>query len=263
MNTDPTSIKDAAKRLREFLETRDSNTTLSHAQSLEAISRACFNRSWQEVRLLAPAHTRYVTPKEAHYLCRKGDAYLSASHPAGPLHTAQIFTSVQHNLSSGPWESYSFYPASSEAKPHHWVIRNPESYFRDGSPSYYSHNHTQVELTHAVCFKTKDEATQHSHTFSDTLSSVEPCYVAHVQSDTPNPAALSLAVRPETPHPDCHEFVANDPDSAIWLSQGAFSIYTHLTDEGISVDIYPRGSMGEDSIASTYAFDSENPALIR
>lgn len=42
-----------------------------------------------------------------------------------------------------------------------------------------------------------------------------------------------------------------------WISVKDFSIYIKKTDEGVVVDVYARGYEDCNSIASTYAFDSE------
>lgn len=44
-----------------------------------------------------------------------------------------------------------------------------------------------------------------------------------------------------------------------WISMGAFSVHPYLTDEGVVVDIYAK-SAEDESLASTYAFDSDAEA---
>lgn len=43
----------------------------------------------------------------------------------------------------------------------------------------------------------------------------------------------------------------------LWLGIKGFSIRVKPTDEGVSVTIYKRGDEMSDSIAETYAYDSE------
>ena len=50
--------------------------------------------------------------------------------------------------------------------------------------------------------------------------------------------------------------MASNADST-WVGVKDFSIYIKKTDEGVVVDIYARGYEDCDSLASTYAFDSE------
>jgi hypothetical protein len=46
-------------------------------------------------------------------------------------------------------------------------------------------------------------------------------------------------------------------ENRIWVTVKNFSVSILKTDEGVSVDIYPLGKEDEDSVACTYAFDSE------
>ena len=46
-------------------------------------------------------------------------------------------------------------------------------------------------------------------------------------------------------------------EGAAWFAVKDFSIRIHSTDEGVIVDVYPKGRECEDLIAATYAFDSE------
>lgn len=65
------------------------------------------------------------------------------------------------------------------------------------------------------------------------------------------PAAL------EQEHPDeapCDYKLVNG--RGCWISMGAFSVHPYLTDEGVVVDVYAKGAEN-DSIASTYAFDTD------
>lgn len=48
------------------------------------------------------------------------------------------------------------------------------------------------------------------------------------------------------------------PDSdGFWITAGNASVYLKRTDEGLVVDVYPLNREMEESVASTYAFDSE------
>lgn len=66
-----------------------------------------------------------------------------------------------------------------------------------------------------------------------------------------NPALV--AERPE--EEGTTDFVLKH-DSA-WVTVKGFSVYLKQTDEGVAVDIYPKGEEDGEAIASTYAFDSE------
>ena len=57
-------------------------------------------------------------------------------------------------------------------------------------------------------------------------------------------------------HEETDAEMASDADST-WISVKDFSIYIKKTDEGVVVDIYARGYEDCNSIASTYAFDTE------
>lgn len=50
-------------------------------------------------------------------------------------------------------------------------------------------------------------------------------------------------------------------EGAAWFTVKNFSIYIHATDEGVIVDVYPKGRELEDLIASTWASDSEVEVL--
>lgn len=71
--------------------------------------------------------------------------------------------------------------------------------------------------------------------------------------------SIPMHTEPEHPFRD-----TNLPDGDYTLTEGAawftvknFSVRVYSTDEGIVVDIYPVGRETEDSVASTYAYDSE------
>ena len=42
-----------------------------------------------------------------------------------------------------------------------------------------------------------------------------------------------------------------------WITVKGFSVYIKKTDEGIVCDIYEKDKESDDSLAGTYAFDSE------
>ena len=46
-------------------------------------------------------------------------------------------------------------------------------------------------------------------------------------------------------------------DGAAWFTVKKFSIRIHATDEGVIADIFALGREMDESIASTYAYDSE------
>jgi hypothetical protein len=46
-------------------------------------------------------------------------------------------------------------------------------------------------------------------------------------------------------------------DEAAWFTVKKFSIRIHATDEGVIADIFALGREMDESIASTYAYDSE------
>lgn len=46
-------------------------------------------------------------------------------------------------------------------------------------------------------------------------------------------------------------------DNAAWLTVKNFSIRIQGTDEGVVVDVYALGHENDDTIASTYAFDTD------
>ena len=46
-------------------------------------------------------------------------------------------------------------------------------------------------------------------------------------------------------------------DGKAWFEVKGFAIWVRATDEGVVVDIYKNGDELEESLASTYAFDSE------
>ena len=51
----------------------------------------------------------------------------------------------------------------------------------------------------------------------------------------------------------CYELA----EGAAWFTVKDFSIRVQSTDEGVIVDVYPKGRECDYLIASTYAFDSE------
>jgi hypothetical protein len=46
-------------------------------------------------------------------------------------------------------------------------------------------------------------------------------------------------------------------NESLWLTVANASLHINRTDEGIVVDIWPKGRENDDPVASTYAFDSE------
>lgn len=68
-------------------------------------------------------------------------------------------------------------------------------------------------------------------------------------------AAIPL-ISPES-GPD-GDYVANlAKNEALWLTVANASLHIKRTDEGIVVDIWPKGREDQEPVASTYAFDSE------
>lgn len=65
-------------------------------------------------------------------------------------------------------------------------------------------------------------------------------------SETPDETKTSL--------PDGDYILA---EGAAWLELKNFSIRVAKTDEGVVVDVFRKGAEMEESIASTYAYDSE------
>lgn len=53
------------------------------------------------------------------------------------------------------------------------------------------------------------------------------------------------------------DYVLNEGHRGFWITIGNLSVHPVKTDEGVVVDIYPKGDEGSDPIASTYAFDLE------
>lgn len=51
--------------------------------------------------------------------------------------------------------------------------------------------------------------------------------------------------------------VVADKAESTWITIKNFSVYVVKTDEGIVVDIYAKGCEDCDTLASTYAFDTE------
>jgi hypothetical protein len=47
-----------------------------------------------------------------------------------------------------------------------------------------------------------------------------------------------------------------DQDS-VWISVDNISVYVKRTDEGVVVDLFPKGMEMDDAIAGTYAFHAE------
>jgi len=49
-----------------------------------------------------------------------------------------------------------------------------------------------------------------------------------------------------------------DPEArSVWITVDNLSVYIVRTDEGVSVDLYPKGREGDTSIASTWALRQE------
>ena len=58
---------------------------------------------------------------------------------------------------------------------------------------------------------------------------------------------------PELMHDD---YEMNDRES-VWIVIGSISVYIKRTDEGVSVDLYPRGKEDESSVVSCWETFSE------
>lgn len=58
------------------------------------------------------------------------------------------------------------------------------------------------------------------------------------------------------------DFVLRDEAQSIWITIGNISVYVRRTDEGVAVDLYPKGYEMEDSIVGTWCLDSEGKERI-
>jgi len=56
---------------------------------------------------------------------------------------------------------------------------------------------------------------------------------------------------------DCSDYSLDDEAASVWISVGNLSVYIIRTDEGVVVDLFPRGNEGAEPIASTWALDDE------
>jgi len=55
------------------------------------------------------------------------------------------------------------------------------------------------------------------------------------------------------------DYTLPSEQNSVWITVENLSVYVHKTDEGVVVDILPRGDEMSESIASTYAFWTEVP----
>jgi len=55
----------------------------------------------------------------------------------------------------------------------------------------------------------------------------------------------------------CTDYTLDPDATSCWVTVDNLSVYIIRTDEGVVVDIYPKGGEAGESIASTYAFNQE------
>lgn len=55
----------------------------------------------------------------------------------------------------------------------------------------------------------------------------------------------------------CVDYVLNPEDAFCWITVGNISVYLKRTDEGVVVDLYPKGDEFSEPLASTYAYFAE------
>ena len=85
----------------------------------------------------------------------------------------------------------------------------------------------------------------------DNISSSVRDYIYSVKTQN-DQDALSL-----DPGQDGCDYTLNEGHRGVWLTIGSLSTHVIRTDDGVVVDIYPKGDEGSDPIASTWAFDCE------
>lgn len=56
---------------------------------------------------------------------------------------------------------------------------------------------------------------------------------------------------------DYSDYVLKEEVRSVWITVDNLSIYVRRTDEGVAIDIYPRGMEMEDSIVGTWCLRSE------
>lgn len=53
------------------------------------------------------------------------------------------------------------------------------------------------------------------------------------------------------------DFILKEEATSVWITVDNMSVYVRRTDEGVAVDIYPRGMETDDSIVGTWCLKSE------
>lgn len=53
------------------------------------------------------------------------------------------------------------------------------------------------------------------------------------------------------------DFVLREGHTSAWVTVDNLSVYIVRTDEGVAVDIFPKGEEMDGAIAGTYAFNNE------
>lgn len=53
------------------------------------------------------------------------------------------------------------------------------------------------------------------------------------------------------------DFILKEEAQSVWITIDNLSLYVRRTDEGVAVDIYPKGMEMEDSIVGTWCLRSE------
>ena len=56
---------------------------------------------------------------------------------------------------------------------------------------------------------------------------------------------------------DGNDYTLQEDATSCWITVGNLSVYIVRTDEGVSVDIFAKGAEGGESIAGTWALDTE------
>jgi len=57
--------------------------------------------------------------------------------------------------------------------------------------------------------------------------------------------------------PSCSDYTLDCNATSVWITIGNLSVYVMRTDEGVAVDLIPKGKEWCPAIASTWALDSE------
>jgi len=60
---------------------------------------------------------------------------------------------------------------------------------------------------------------------------------------------------------DGSDYTLNENERSVWISVDRFSVYIKREDDGVVVDIFPKGDEGGEPIASTWAHASDLPEM--